>query len=107
MLFLNTKTLTINEFHTLHSKDMKDNEIKLSWSKREKDWLFSYPNNAGKSLMDVFFGMMRIEENLRFLQPNILNPNAVPQTLKEMLTERGFDYTTLKITCKKLPAKES
>lgn len=67
-------------------------QIKLYWSKREKDWTFSYPDNSGHSIMGVFFDMLKVDEHRTTWDEN----------LKKMLTDRGYDYTTLKMTCKKL-----
>ncbi len=82
---------------------MKTEKIKLSWSKKEDDWQFHYPDRMGNRLTGLFFEMLKIEENIRFLQPNILDPDRKPPTLKQMLTESGYDYKTLKITCEKFP----
>lgn len=93
--------------------------FRLRWSKKENDWLFEYNDNAGKSLMNLFFDMLKIEKNIDWLKRKWINgdyeanpPKAghyvdIPEnerdTLIKQLTERGFDYTTLRITCKKLP----
>ena len=65
--------------------------IKLKWSKREKDWVFDYPDNNGKSLMGVFFEMTKTTGHHVDWEEN----------LKTMLTNAGYDYTTLKITVSK------
>jgi len=66
-------------------------KIELRWSKRERDWLFNYPDNAGCTMMGVFFDMVKTTGHRTDWQ----------QELKKMLEERGYDYTTLKITCQK------
>lgn len=71
---------------------MKKKQIKLRWSKRERDWLFDYPDLAGKSLMGVFFEMMKTTGHRIDWQ----------EDLKSMLAEKGYDYQTLKITCDKI-----
>jgi hypothetical protein len=92
--------------------------FRLRWSKKEKDWLFEYNDNAGKSLMSLFFDMLKIEKNIDWLKRKWMNgnydtdpiipggfidiPESERDTLIKQLTERGFDYTTLRITCKKL-----
>jgi hypothetical protein len=65
--------------------------IKLKWSKRENDWLFDYPDNNGKSLMGVFFEMTKTTGHRVDWE----------EDLKTMLTNAGYDYTTLKITVSK------
>jgi hypothetical protein len=65
--------------------------IKLKWSKRENDWVFDYPDNSGKFLMGVFFEMMKTTGHRVDWEEN----------LKTMLTNAGYDYTTLKITVSK------
>jgi hypothetical protein len=85
-------------------------KIILKWSKKEHDWEFHYPDNAGRSIRGVFFSMLRVEENISWIKNELVNgvptPKKNPQTLKEMLTERGYDYKTLKITCKKIKSDE-
>jgi hypothetical protein len=76
-------------------------EVKLFWTEKEKDWNFKYPDNAGGSMAGLFFDMLKIEENIKFLQPNILHPKDIPPTLIQFLEERGYDYTTLKLTIQK------
>jgi hypothetical protein len=66
-------------------------KIKLKWSKKENDWIFDYPDNKGKSLMGVFFDMMKTSGNRTDWEDD----------LKTMLTNAGYDYTTLKITVSK------
>lgn len=66
-------------------------QVKLIYSKKEKDLLFSYPDNADKSLMGIFFDMCTITGHRM----------DWGQTLKEALESRGYDYTSLKITCDK------
>lgn len=67
-------------------------QVKMHWSKRENDWEFIYPDLDGKSLMGPFFDMTKttghkIDWEVEF---------------KKMLTDRGYDYKTFKITCDKL-----
>ena len=92
--------------------------FRLRWSKKENDWLFEYNDKAGKTLMNLFFDMLKIEKNIDWLKRKWvhgdyeLNPPKVghyvdiPEnerdTLIKQLTDRGFDYKTFKITCKKL-----
>jgi len=68
------------------------NKLTLKWSKREKDWLCNYPDNAGSSLMGVLFDMTNVNKHR----------TQYDQDLKTMLTEHGYDYTTFKITVDKL-----
>lgn len=70
--------------------------IKLRWSKKEKDWLFSWIDNSGKGLMGVFFDMIKISGHRMDWK----------KELKTMLEEHGYDYTTLKITVKKIKPNE-
>jgi len=93
--------------------------FRLRWSKKENDWLFEYNDNAGKTLMNLFFDMLKIEKNIDWLKRKFVNgdyeanppiiggyvdiPENERDTLIKQLTERGFDYKTLRITCKKLP----
>lgn len=93
--------------------------FRLRWSKKENDWLFEYNDRNGKSLMNLFFDMLKIEKNINWLKkiwidgdydskPPIAGhyveiPENERDTLIKQLTDRGFDYTTLKITCKKIP----
>lgn len=69
----------------------KKSKIELKWSKREKDWIFNYPDNDGCSLMGVFFEMTKTTGHRTDWQ----------EELKDMLEERGYDYTSLKITVNK------
>lgn len=69
----------------------KKEKIELKWSNKENDWLFNYPDNAGKSMADVFFDMIKTTGHRTDWK----------QDLKQMLEERGYDYSTLKITVKK------
>ena len=70
---------------------MTKEKIILRWSRKENDWLFDYPDSAGRSLMGPFFDMMKTTGHRTDWQ----------QDLKPMLEEQGYDYTTLKITVKK------
>lgn len=95
------------------------NGFRLRWSKKENDWLFEYNDNAGKTLMGLFFEMLKIEKNIDWLKHKWVSGNYelnppepghyidIPEnkrdTLIKQLTERGFDYKTLRITCNKLP----
>ncbi len=88
----------------------RKDKIVLNWSKRENDWMFHYPDRAGSSLMTILFEMLKIEENIRFHRMELKDGKQVErkniETLKQMLTERGYDYTTFKITCNKLNQNE-
>lgn len=66
-------------------------QIKLFWSKTDKDWKFSYPDREGRALMGPFFDMIKTTGH----RTDWL------KELSEMLKEHGYDPTTLKITCKK------
>lgn len=70
---------------------MKTKQIKLTYSKKEKDLLFNYPDNAGKGMMGIFFDMCTITGHRM----------DWGKTLQEALESHGYDYTTLKITCNK------
>ena len=67
-------------------------ELKLRWSKKENDWVAHYPDLAGKSMIGVLFDMVKTTGHRIDWE----------EDLKTMLTERGYDYTTFQITCKKL-----
>lgn len=67
-------------------------KLVLKWSKRQRDWLVNYEDRAGKHLCGVLFDMVKTTGHRVDWQ----------QDLKTILTEKGYDYTTLKITCKKL-----
>jgi len=94
---------------------MKEDGFRLRWSNKESDWLFEYNDKAGKSLMNLFFDMLKIENNIDWIKRKFVKANPpiaggyvdIPEkerdTLIKQLTERGFDYKTLRITCKKLP----
>ena len=71
---------------------MAKKKIQLRWSKKERNWLFSYPDDAGKSMMGVFFDMVKATGRRTDWE----------QGLMTMLAERGYDYRTLRITCDKL-----
>lgn len=70
----------------------KQKEIKLTWSKKENDWLFNYSDNAGCSLMGVFFDILTISGHRMDWKEDLITK----------LTKNGYDYKTLKITCKKI-----
>lgn len=84
---------------------MAKERIVLKWSKKDKSWMFHYPDLAGKSLMTFFFEMLKFE-NLSFNKPSVINPDYIPESLKDALTTRGYDYTTLKITVDKIKQSE-
>lgn len=63
--------------------------MELKWSKKENDWIFKYPNRAAESMTNIFFDMIKIEKHIDYIDK---------KTLKEMLDERGFDHTSLKLT---------
>ncbi len=69
-----------------------ENKIELKWSKREKDWIFNYPNWDGGTLTGVFFDMVKTTGHRTDWK----------EELKTLLANSGYDYTTLKITCKKI-----
>lgn len=84
--------------------------FRLSWSKKENDWLFEYNDKAGRSLMSLFFEMLKIEKNIDLVKREWINsdfesnppiiggfrdiPESERDTLIKQLTDRGFDYTT-------------
>lgn len=70
----------------------KKDRIRLVWSKLEKDWRFSYPDNAGHSLAGVFFDMVKTTGHRVDWRDD----------LKNMLANHGYDFQTLKITCDKI-----
>jgi len=78
--------------HIKKEERKKKKQIKLRWSKKENDWQFDYPDNAGSTMTGVFFGMVKTTGHRTDWQ----------EELKAMLTERGYDYRTFKITCDKL-----
>lgn len=96
---------------------MKDG-FRLRWSKKHNDWVYEYSDNAGKSLTGLFFEMLKIEKNIDWFKRKWIDgeyntnpiksgkyvdiPESERDTLIKQLTDRGFDYKTLKITCKKL-----
>lgn len=69
-----------------------ENRVELKWSKREKDWIFNYPDLKGSTLTGIFFDMVKTTGHR----------TDWDEDLKTLLTNRGYDYTTLKITCKKI-----
>lgn len=71
---------------------MTKEKIQLRWSKREKDWLFKYPDNAGNTMMGVFFDMVKTTGHRTDWEEDLIT----------MLTERGYDHKTFKITCDKI-----
>lgn len=77
-------------------KEMRRKQVKLKWSKREKDWLFDWPDNAGATLAGVFFGMTQTTGHRTDWQ----------EDLKKMLTDRGYDYKSFRIICDKLPEEK-
>lgn len=70
---------------------MTKKRIELKWSKNQRDWMFSYPDNEGCSIMCVFFDMLKVSEHRV----------TWDEDLKKMLEDRGYDYKTLKITVDK------
>lgn len=89
---------------------MHKNKIVLKWSKKENDWEFHYPDRAGNTLTGLFFEMLKIEENIPFIRDEFKDGQLMkrinPIDLKTMLTERGYDYKTLRITCEKIKPKK-
>lgn len=71
---------------------MKKEKIKLSWSKKENDWVFDYPDNSGHTMAGVLFEMIKTTGHRIDWEEDLMT----------MLSERGYDYKTLKITCNKL-----
>ena len=71
---------------------MRKQKIELKWSKRKKDWEFHWSDNSGKSMMGVFFDMIKVNGHRMDWE----------EDLEKMLTERGYDYKSLKISCNKL-----
>lgn len=74
---------------------MKKKQIKLRWSKKEKDWLFDSHDEEGYLLAGVFFGMIKTTGHRTDWQESLIS----------ILTEKGYDYKTFKITCDKLPSE--
>ncbi len=70
-------------------------KIVLKWSNRENDWKFYYPDNAGCLMMGVFFDIIKTTGHRIDWK----------EDLNKMLTDRGYDYKTLKITCEKINDK--
>lgn len=70
--------------------------VKLSWSKREKDWIFDFPDWLGRGLSGPFFDMTKTTGHRTDWE----------RDLKTMLTDHGYDYKTFKITVEKLKDKE-
>lgn len=66
-------------------------KIELKWSKREDDWIFNYPDHEGATMAGPFFEMVKTT-GYRI---------DWKEKLGKMLEDRGYDYKTLKITCKK------
>ena len=75
---------------------MKKKQIKLIYSKKEKDWLFNFPDNEGNSLAGVFFDMVKTTGHR----------TDWFRDLKIILTEKGYDYKSFKITCDKIESNE-
>jgi len=70
---------------------MNKKQIKLRWSKRENDWLFDGPDTKGHTMAGVFFDMVKTTGYRIDWEEELI----------KMLTDRGYDYKTLKITCDK------
>jgi hypothetical protein len=37
-------------------------QIKLRWSKKEKDWIFNAPDNSGYTMAGVLFDMLKQQD---------------------------------------------
>lgn len=57
-------------------------KLRITWSKREKDLMFHYPNRPDGHLMHTLISHTRIND----------------KTLREELIARGYDITTLKFS---------
>ncbi len=68
-------------------------QVKLRWSKKERDWWCSYPDTAGKTLSHILFDMLRTKGRRVDWEKD----------LWALLEERGYDPTTFRITVDKLP----
>lgn len=70
---------------------MRAKKIKLWWSKKDKDWKFKYPDRAGRSLMAVFFDLVKTKGHRMDWEVD----------LPEILKAHGYDPETFTITCNK------
>lgn len=59
-------------------------KLRARWSKRERDMMFHYPRNAAEG------------SRLHYFIHHVRDP-VDNKTLKEAMTEMGFDWKTLKI----------
>ena len=74
-------------------------QVKMYWSKREKDLMFDWNSPASKSDSHLLHNVLC---NKRFL-PSFLSPKEWQEekSLIDELEERGYDITTLKFSIKK------
>lgn len=70
----------------------KQKKVVLNYNNKKKDFIFEYTDNNGKSLMAVFFNMIKTTGHRTDFKMN----------LEEILKYYGYDVNTFKITCKKL-----
>ena len=69
---------------------MKRGRLLGRWSKRERDFLFSYPSKPDGHFIHQLFSCVKING----------------KTLIENFTERGYDLTTLRLQIDLLPRKD-
>lgn len=71
---------------------MKAPELRMAWSKKERDWMIHYPRRADGHLLWGAFKHDRLLGG---------------KTLLEELAARGYDTRTLRISCRLLLPPES
>jgi hypothetical protein len=64
-------------------------ELRVWWSKRERDFVIDYPSRPDGHLMHAF-----------------MSREFLDKTMEEHLRERGYDVTTLRISVRKKKSSE-
>lgn len=74
-------------------------KLTLKWSKKEKDWVCDYPDNAGKNISGGLFVMIRKYED--FMSVDWQGKPTDYIGFRETLDKMGYDPDSFKITVKK------
>ena len=74
---------------------MSDTELKVKWSKKEKDILFEYPRRCDGALLHYYMG-----SDTPVYDPCLDKKYELRKSLFKELEERGYDLTTLKFSIK-------
>jgi hypothetical protein len=75
-----------------------DNELWASYSKREHDILFHYPERCDGALLHYYLGCERLSYS-----PLSACKYETDKSLFKKLEDRGYDITTLRFSIKKKP----